>query len=165
VIDVGCGEGHAAGFFRGIGCKVLGIDGSRQARAASVIPDAHVLHDYQDAPFDPAWRGLGKQWDLVWSCEFVEHVDERFVPNFLVTFSAARKYLMITYAHPGQPGWHHVNCRDEDYWIEKVVGAGFRFDGALTRKARELAHDHFFHRGLVFSRTNWTKSAAAARSR
>ncbi len=54
VLDVGCGEGHAAGFFRDLGCRVLGVDGSLQARRDSVIPDWHVTHDFSGGSYFPA---------------------------------------------------------------------------------------------------------------
>ena len=148
VLDVGCGEGHAAAFFRGLGCTVLGIDGSEQAKRHSVISDSHVLHDYTDGPYRPS-----AAFDLVWSCEFVEHVEERDLPNVLETFRACRRYVMLTYAPPGQPGWHHVNCRPARYWIRKLRGIGFRFDRELTRASTRAADPgHYRDKGLLFVR-------------
>ena len=95
VLDVGCGEGHAARFFRDAGCEVLAVDGSLQARRDSVVPESHVVHDFVDGPLVPA-----QTFDLVWSCEFVEHVEERSADHFLTTFAASRKYVFMTYAPP-----------------------------------------------------------------
>jgi len=86
----------------------------------------------------------------VWSCEFVEHVEERFADNFLAAFAKAEKCIALTYASPGQPGWHHVNCQPESYWIEKISAIGYRLDEALTHDARRLAQGHFAHKGLIF---------------
>ena len=148
VLDVGCGEGHAAEHFASLGCRVRGVDGSRQARDASRIPLDHRLHDYTQGPYVPR-----QAYDLVWSCEFVEHVEERFTHHFLATFAAARRAVLLTYAAPGQPGWHHVNCQPRDYWVDKMRRMGFRLDEALTGEARQRAGDgHFAHRGLVFVR-------------
>ncbi len=149
VLDVGCAEGMCAGYFEKLGCRVLGVDGSLQALDASIIPDSHVLHDYATGPFTPK-----QAFDLVWSCEFVEHVEEAYLPNFLASFRAGARYLMMTYAPPGQPGWHHVNCQPEAYWLEKMAGIGFRYEEALTREARRVAADGHYHRkGLLFTRT------------
>jgi SAM-dependent methyltransferase len=148
MLDVGCGEGHAAAFFRDRGCTVLGVDGSAQAECDSVIAGLHHRHDYSLGPFVPPGS-----WDLVWSCEFVEHVEERYAENFLASFACARKYLMLTFAPPGQPGWHHVNCQPGDYWVQKMNHLGFRLDDQLTDQARAVARaGHFKHRGLVFVR-------------
>lgn len=149
VIDIGCGEGHAARYFRDLGCDVLGIDGSKQAKRDSVIPGQHVTHDFTVGPFHPATT-----FDLAWSCEFVEHVEERYLDNFLETFTFSRHYLMMTYAGPGQPGHHHVNCQHMDYWIDKVESAGFQFDQALTETSRAISSEgHYKHHGLLFTRS------------
>jgi len=148
MLDVGCGEGHAARFFRDAGCGVLGVDGSLLARGESVLHGEHRSHDFEDGPFVP-----DRTFDLAWSCEFVEHVEERFVHNFLATFAASHKYLLMTYARPNQKGWHHVNCRTERYWTEKLQRLGFDVAPDLTQTARKLAGGGHFHtRGLVLVR-------------
>ncbi|MDR4492884.1 MAG: class I SAM-dependent methyltransferase [Nitrospirales bacterium] len=148
VLDVGCGEGHSTKFFKDLGCAVLGIDGSLQAKRDSVIPDFHVSHDFVNGPFL-----LDRQFDLVWCCEFVEHVEERFSENFFQTFSAGGKFLMLTYASPGQPGWHHVNCQPGSYWIKKLEAIGFAVDPFLTYESRNVAEPgHYQRKGLLFVR-------------
>ena len=148
VLDVGCGEGIAAAHFRSLGCDVSGIDGSEQARRDSRIPDAHVVHDFTAGPFLSA-----TEVDLVWCCEFVEHVEEQYSSSFLELFGASRQYLAMTYAAPGQPGWHHVNCQPAGYWIDRIERLGFAYHESLTESARDHAgHSHFGVRGLVFER-------------
>ncbi len=150
VLDVGCGEGHAAAYFRSMGCRVLGVDGSKQAKRDSQIPDFHVLHDYTVRPYTPS-----ATFDLVWSCEFVEHVEERYLSNFLETFRASRRYLMMTYARPGQPGWHHVNCRTPQYWVGQLHRIGFQFDRDLTRASIcATGPGHYRDNGLFFVRAD-----------
>jgi len=156
VLDVGCGEGHATGFFAGIGCRVVGIDGSRQALRDSVIPDRHRRHDFVDGPYIP-----DEPFDMIWSCEFVEHVEERYSHHFLATFASARKFILMTYAGPGQPGWHHVNCRPMNYWVDRIEELGFEWDEELTREAREQAgKGHFQRAGLVFVRKDSQRVAS-----
>ena len=153
VIDVGCGEGHAARYFADLGCDVIGIDGVWQLSQNWQF----YMHDYTEEPWPTAVRGnrMDGATDLVWSCEFVEHVPEEHVPNFLTTFQMARMVAM-THAEPGQPGYHHVNCRSADYWIGALAAAGFRLDTDMTTAARGLALmtqnpiNHFARSGLVF---------------
>src|SRR5258705_11777792 len=78
VIDVGCGEGHSTRWFVEEGLRVLGIEGGEAAVRNSAAPGHVVQHDYNDGPYTP-----GEGFDLAWACEFVEHVAEAFVPNFL----------------------------------------------------------------------------------
>lgn len=144
VLDVGCGEGLALSFFRDIGgCEVLGVDGVRQAD-----PDI-MQHDFNDGPWDP-----DREFDLVWCCEFVEYVDECFLPNMLPALTAGR-LLAMTHAFPGQGGHHHVNCRTPDYWLGALAAAGMCLDDDLTSKARLIAGknpspwNHFIRSGLV----------------
>src|SRR5262249_196054 len=144
--DVGCGEGHAARYFADHGCDVVGIDGVWQLSQNWRF----TMHDYTEGPL-----ALRDPIDLIWSCEFVEHVEERYIHNFLTTFTAAGMVAM-TPAEPGQPGYHHVNCRSADYWKGALAGIGFLCDDELTRQARNRAQmngnpiNHFSRSGLVF---------------
>lgn len=149
VIDVGCGEGWALRYFERMGCAVLGIDG---------VPQEHpriIKHDYTMGPW-PVNVHVEPP-DLVWSCEFVEHIDEIYVPNFLETFKQA-PLVMMTHAEPGQMGHHHVNCQTADYWRGVMAAIGYRLDYGLTVQTRTLAslnqnpYNHFARSGLAFIR-------------
>ena len=152
VLDVGCGEGHSTRFFQELGCDVLGVDGCEQAVADSVIPGFTVLHDFARGPFRPE-----KSYDLIWSCEFLEHVERQYVPNILNTFAVART-ILLTHAFPGQRGHHHVNCRPSSYWIGLLEKAGFDCNVAMSLKARRVTLadsgniNHFARSGLVFQK-------------
>lgn len=153
VMDIGCGLGYAAKYFQNGGSKVLGVEGSDYAIQNSEIKDSVIQHDYTTGPFIPEHKV-----DLVWSAEFIEHVEEKFSGNFLVSFCSASKFIMLTYAEPGQGGHHHVNEQPEEYWIEKLACINFELDPDLTAKARVLAGTHrivgkhFRKRGLVFKK-------------
>lgn len=154
VIDVGCGDGVAVRFFETLlPGSVIGVDGVPQ-------PAGNIYqHDLTDDEWMPPVRGsqLLPEYDLVWCVEFVEHVEERFIPNFLETFKCSRTVL-LTHAMPGQQGHHHVNLRTPAYWIGCMAGIGYRLDEELTKKTRELAglnkspHNHFTRSGLAFMR-------------
>ena len=132
VVDVGCGDGRgAAAWFASHGIEAVGVDGL----ATDTFEPNLILvrHDYTEGPFF-----LDEPVDLAWSAEFVEHVDERYVGNFLDTFVGARLILM-THALPGQAGYHHVNCQPPEYWIERVERIGYTLDLVLTDVCRQLA--------------------------
>ena len=148
VLDIGCAEGHCIEFFSRYGCRVRGVDGSKFAKEHSLLTDCHDVHDFAEGSYTTT-----DTYDLVWCCEFVEHVEERYVDNFLQTFKAARSYILLTHARPGEKGWHHVNCQFAEYWEEKLDQIGFAVDYLLTKYARRVARGaHFKAKGLVFVR-------------
>jgi hypothetical protein len=144
VLDVGCGDGAAVHWFNDHGCEAKGIDGLRPNFPLGWF----IEHDYTAGELVPLAHGV----DLVWSCEFVEHVEERHVPNFLATFRQGSTVLM-THATPEVAGWHHVNCRTADYWVGALAASGYALDGGLTATCRVLAGEGYFGRsGLAFRR-------------
>jgi hypothetical protein len=147
VIDIGCGDGSSSlAHFLSRGVVATGIDGVPHTS------DAIVTHDFTFGPYYPL-----REYDLAWSAEFVEHVQERYIPNFMWAFRTSR-YALITHAEPGSPGWHHVNCRSADYWIGVFAAVGFEFDEVLTAQTRALAScntrpfNHYRRSGLAFRR-------------
>lgn len=159
MLDVGCGEGHSTRFFQELGCQSHGVDGCPKAIADSVLPGQVSLHDFCTGSFEAP-----HPVDLIWSCEFLEHVDEAYLPNILQTFAQARLAIMITHAFPGQKGHHHVNCQPSSYWIQRIESLGFTCDIGLTRKARTTSLmdyeriNHFGRGGLVFVRNGLAAS-------
>jgi hypothetical protein len=143
MVDVGCGEGHTVKYFKDRGVHAAGVDGSPTAqndKVAFVLP-----HDFNNGP----WT-FGDV-DLIWSCEFVEHVGEQYLDNFLPIFASADKALLMTHAFPGQGGHHHVNCQPVEYWIAHLARWGHRLDWDLTSVARALSPwTHWGRSGLVF---------------
>lgn len=154
VLDVGCGDGLALDWYEAHGVRVQGIEGTPQANPKI------LQHDYTRGP-----ALTNEDWDMVWCCEFVEHVEAEYMLNFLATFQCAR-FVLMTHAFPGQPGTHHVNCQPEDYWVRRMDDAGFDLDSYLTNEARRAAQgntfswddadgthvNHFLRSGLVFVR-------------
>lgn len=146
VLDIGCGEGHSVSYFAELGCEVVGVDG---------VPQDHPLvahHDYTTGPWVPPGR-----FDFCWCCEFVEHVEEQYAANYMASFASCQ-VVAITHAEPGQAGYHHVNCQDDEYWIGLFGEHGFQLDHELTQEGREVSARHpracnyFARTGLVFSK-------------
>jgi SAM-dependent methyltransferase len=149
VLDVGCGEGHALAEFERLGARAVGIDGLRH----NVIEATHkglscIEHDFTTGP-----PPIHEEFDLGWSCEFVEHVDERFLDNILGCFAMCRVVAM-THARPGQGGYHHVNCQSSEYWIAKLSSVGFALSSDDTTFARRFYSGTYWGiTGLIFLRT------------
>lgn len=162
MIDIGCGEGLTCHFFSmklagpqyGLEERppIIGIDGVPH-------PDPFILqHDYTKGVWvDEHFEWHNKVYDLGWCCEFVEHVEEQYVHNFINTFKKCKTVLM-THAFPGQEGYHHVNCKDPYYWVTIMREAGFKLDAELTIQTRKLSEhnqspwNHYLRSGLAFNR-------------
>lgn len=159
VVDVGCGDGIAIKFFNTfLAHFAWGIEGIEQN-------DPRIYqHDYTLGPFDPSdldhndWQAFHKKRiDLIWCCEFVEHIEEEYLPNVLDTFSRS-KLILMTHAEPGQQGYHHVNCKPAKYWIDTLKNIGYNLDIDLTMTTRELSrknlnpYNHYARSGLAFRR-------------
>jgi SAM-dependent methyltransferase len=135
ILDVGCGEGWSTKYFKEKGLDALGIEGSKIVIDGSPNKEMLICHDYTKGEFIP-----NKKYNAVWSCEFVEHVDEIFVSNFLETFRSV-DYVFMTYSEPqwSTGGYHHVNCKDQNYWNEKLKSIGFIWDEKKSKDLRKLS--------------------------
>lgn len=144
-IDIGCGPGGMAAYALSRGLRARGVDGDPGcARGSPFI----IEHDYATGPLDAG------RFDLGWAVEFVEHVDECYLPNFMATFAGCDT-VFITAAVPGQPGHHHVNCQWGDYWVARFDEAGFDHDREATlgvRAASTMRSRFTEQTGLVFRR-------------
>jgi SAM-dependent methyltransferase len=145
VFDVGCGEGNALRSFHGLGCTAVGLDGLWYNVAHASRWGTAIAHDLCKGPFPLP------SIDLVWCCELVEHVAEEHLANLLGTITCGR-VLAMTHAVPGQEGWHHVNCKDGDYWRFHLDAWGFDLDEDATRKSLSLAGEFWGQSGLIFTR-------------
>lgn len=163
-LDIGCGRGYSSKFFESLGCKITGIDGSPKAKEFSLIPNNLILHDYTIGT-----NNLIQNFDLGWSCEFVEHVESKYVDNFINDFKKC-KYVAMTFAGIGQGGHHHVNENTSDFWINLMLINGFTYLETETEILRQKSIEdrnerlkdstnpyfisHFIERGLFFKNNN-----------
>ena len=142
-IDIGCGTGGMVNYALGRGCRSIGIDGDYSVDKEGPV----MIYDFTKGPVD-----VPMSFDLGWSVEFVEHIEEEYMDNWMAIFQKC-KYAVITYAPPGWPGHHHVNCQDQDYWVEKFNKYGLTFDEEETSNVREnsnMRKPFMQSRGLFF---------------
>lgn len=142
-LDVGCGPGGMVELARRTGYDpVRGIDGDPRVANQDII-----IHDFATNPYK-----MYDKFDLGYSCEFVEHVEEKYIPNYMPCFQKC-KFVVMTFAPKGTRGYHHVNCRNAQYWIEVFSEYGFVYEEALTNKVREVSlmeRNFVRENGLVF---------------
>lgn len=148
MLDVGCGPGGMVNLARELGIEAYGIDGDYTVPRSG---NYFTIHDYTTGI-----STVTKNFDLAWSCEFVEHVYERYIPNYVQAMQKC-KFLIMTYAPVGANGYHHVNCNTQEYWIDTMLSYGFIFDNELTIDMRKHStmgkkrkHQFIKRTGLLF---------------
>jgi hypothetical protein len=130
MIDIGCGPGGMIELARSKGIDTVGVDGDFVVKRN--IDDV-VIHDYQTGPYVP-----DREFDLAWTVEFVEHIEEQYIRNFVSTMDKC-KYVIMTHAFPNQPGHHHVNCQTTQYWAHVLNAFGFTVDVGHTNEIRKAS--------------------------
>lgn len=115
MIDIGCGPAGMTEYANLMGIYAIGIDGDTSLGEKPYVK----FHDYVEGKLQ-----LFETFDLAYSTEFLEHVEEKFLPNFMPSFQKA-KYAFVSAAPKGQGGHHHVNENSKEYWIEKFAEYGF----------------------------------------
>jgi SAM-dependent methyltransferase len=151
MIDVGCGPGDMVQIANDRNIDAMGIDGDftlTERWRALDIPV--VLHDFCSGPPNLA----RESFDLGWSVEFLEHVDEEYLDNFMQVFAKCN-YVVCTAARPGHSGHHHVNCQSQEYWIEKFSQYGLEYNEEETtyiRKNSGMLKPFMQHTGMFFVR-------------
>ena len=126
MLDIGCGYGCQVKLARSKGLKSLGLEG-----------DITVFRDdlQEEIDFTKTKYISEIQYDLIWSVEFLEHVEEKYIDNYIDAFKSG-KYVICTHAQPGQAGHHHVNCKDNEYWYDKFLEYGFDVDAIEINEVR-----------------------------
>ena len=147
LLDVGCGIGGQVYLARAMGWAAWGVEGD--PTVTHQIPYVFRRHDYTTGPYTEEFSK-----DLIWCCEFVEHVEPQYIPNFLATFRCA-KYVLMTAAPPGKPGNYHVNCQSMEYWVDTLEASGWRYmaaEAARVRVASTMVREFMRETGMLFER-------------
>lgn len=148
-IDIGCGTGGMVAYAKWKGLTAIGVDGDTSLPKYSFM----VYHD-----FTANYTGylLSKRFDLLWTVEFLEHIEEKFLPHLLGILKNVH-FIVSTAAPPGKDGFHHVNCRNENYWSKWFACIGFEKDSELTDKVRKrstMRSNFMRDNGIVWRHNN-----------
>lgn len=148
IIDIGCGPGGMLPISKSLGLRTVGVDGDPWVLKAD---SSIILHDFTIGKLQ-----LNSNFDLAWSVEFLEHVEEKYQANYMDLFNKC-KYALITGAPPGKHGYHHVNCKDSTYWINVFRKYNFEFDSLSTeeiKKSSNMQREFIRNNGLFFKKVN-----------
>tara|TARA_X000001388_G_scaffold66143_1_gene52875 strand:+ start:4274 stop:4894 length:621 start_codon:yes stop_codon:yes gene_type:complete len=131
-LDIGCGNGLNVAFAKEVyDYDAYGIEGDPSAHKNPIIGNL-FKHDFEkDGKFNHHIPNI----DLGWCVSVSEHIEERAVYDFLDVFKKC-KWVVFTWCPIGFPGYHHVNCQEAPYWIEKFKEINFSYCPKLTAKLK-----------------------------
>jgi len=92
------------------------------------------------------------QTNLAWCIEFLEHVEERYIDNYMNVFTSC-KYAICTAAPPAKTGHHHVNCQTKQYWINVFNKYNFKYSAEITDLLKQhstMTREFFRENGMFF---------------
>jgi SAM-dependent methyltransferase len=145
MIDIGCGRGRTARYFYDKGIIVTAVDGLEyNTSQMNDIQVTKIVHDFSIGGLE-----IKNHFDFGWCCEVLEHIDEKYVDNILILFRNCKR-IGITHALPGQRGYHHVNCKPPEYWIDKIRKIDFTFNEKETSITKSLSHGFYQKTGMIF---------------
>jgi len=141
MLDIGCGLGGMVEFANYIDIYSIGVDGDSTLGKKPYV----IYHDFNEGQLE-----LDQKFDLVYSIEFLEHVYEQYMPNYMPLFQKAN-YVFVSCATPGQGGYHHVNEQYRDYWIEKFDAYNFSYDQNTVEQIIEISKNKdFMKKNMMF---------------
>ena len=153
MLDIGCGPGGMVELANQLGVNAYGVDGDHTLTRYD--ESKFIIHDFTKGP-----APIESDYDLAWSVEFVEHIYEAYIPNYVQAMQKC-KFLIMTYAKVGHGGHHHVNENTQKYWIDVMAQNGFKYleDSTLEMRRHSTMGSKKKHRflartGLLFKNEN-----------
>jgi hypothetical protein len=156
--DLGCGPGKYVRFLREHHIDCDGFDGN--PNTPEITGGTCGVLDLSE-PVQ-----LGREYDAIISLEVAEHIPRKYQDVYLANLTAhAKRWLVMSWAVPGQAGDGHVNNRPNIFAVWKIHRFGFQFDLGKTRLLRKRASLIWFQNTiLVFSRGTTHSTSDALKS-
>ncbi|MEP4146718.1 MAG: methyltransferase domain-containing protein [Halioglobus sp.] len=126
VLDVGCGAGAWLRVWKGLGAKVLGLDGDYVQPEQLLVEEGEFQSQDLSREFD-----LGRRFALAQSLEVAEHLPESSAADFVASLCRHADLVMFSAAPPGQGGENHLNEQPYDYWRDLFAEQGYRLYDVL----------------------------------
>ena len=145
VVDLGCGLGDYVKYFKSRGIICDGYDGN---------PNTVILTKGECNIIDLSQPINIPKCDYIFSLEVGEHIPKEFEDMLIDNLHKSnKKGMIISWAIEGQSGIGHVNCRNNDYIINKIEKLGYNYDILTSHLLREAATFPYFKNTImVFDR-------------
>jgi len=112
IVDIGCGDGSYVKFFLEHNHTCHGYDGNPDTE--KITGGLCKVQDFSK----PVFIGV---YDAVISLEVGEHIPAEYEDIFIRNLiDATKSILILSWAIEGQGGFGHVNCRNNNYIIDKI---------------------------------------------
>ncbi len=150
VLDVGSGPFGSKKIFHSFGVQwVWCIDGDDQILYRDDLKEH--LNTFSVVDLERSAYRFPTTFDMVFSYECAEHIAN--ADNYVDTITVnCGRILAITHALPNQGGYHHVNEKDDAYWINKIIQKGFKYLEKESKEARATGDGYFSMSGLIFQK-------------
>ena len=153
VTDLGCGPGYYVAMFHALWDHVDGYEGTSDIW--EIWRDTSVRSGFDlssECVFDyfKNENEITKKYDLVTCLEVMEHIpiikEQIALDNISLL---TKKYLVLSWAIPGQGGKGHVNERCNKYVIQQMLKRGFLLDKKATLFLSFYTSLPWFRRSLL----------------
>jgi cyclopropane fatty-acyl-phospholipid synthase-like methyltransferase len=152
VFDFGCGTGAYVRYLKDIGFRnVTGVEG--RSLINFEISEEEVFIQDLTTDFDLIARGH------VICLEVAEHIPSEYTSAFIENITKhvdKNCFLILSWAVPGQDGYGHVNCKQNEEVIRELYFHGFELNQVKTAEAREVIegpYAYFKETILIFQRS------------
>jgi hypothetical protein len=136
-VDFGCGPGKYVEYFNANGIPTVGYDGNPYTEELTA-GKCHIID--LSVPFD-----LRQTFDCVMSLEVGEHIPMEFQETYIDNLvKHAGRFIVISWAIPGQDGYGHVNNRTNEYIREAFKTRGFSCNEYMDNILRLTADNTWF---------------------
>lgn len=147
IVDLGCGPGWYVRGLCDLGFDACGYDGNPYTASisADIVENGRCKTLELTVPFD-----LQVRYDYVLSLEVGEHIPIQFEDLFIGNLLRhSKKGLIISWGIVGQNGTGHVNCRDNDYIIDKMTSKGAVLNYTASNYLRNKASLSWFCNSIM----------------
>lgn len=126
VVDVGCGAGDLVREFLTHGISCYDIEGTKNARASSLIPTCKLeISDLRQPEYTPAFANSN---DVALCFNVGEHIDVGCTKNFIRNLCSLGKTIL--FAATSEKKFLHrlINFKTKDEWLAEFKDAGMMQD-------------------------------------
>lgn len=125
ILDLGCGTGEYCAYFLTQNIECDAYDGNPNTPELS-----NGIGKVLDLSID---FDLNKKYDCVLSLEVGEHIPEKYEAIFINNICKhSSKWIILSWAIPGQIGDGHVNCQTNEYIINQLKTYNFSYHKEIS---------------------------------